>query len=443
MHRERTFLSRSMLLLASMLVALILAALAFAGSSVSDPIGDNNSAPDLTALSVSESTDGILTIAVTVSNYQTLPLSSWVNVWFDLDLNRRTGDEGDEALVRIMDNGGILFFRWAGSELVRRPATGMAGSFTAGTLTLTLPKAALDNVQTFGVLGVGARGQDDGDGGELVAIDLAPNSGRARYVAPELLSITDPVGDHEAAPDIAEVEVSDTKAGILSFVVSTPSHEMLSPTTWVELDVDIDRRGSTGDGGVEAYVYFERGRVYAARWSPEQQDFVQVRSAGVRVRNAAGVVTFEVPRSFLDDVASFDYYLISGDSDPSGDEDYALDLAPDGDAWWRYTLVNKAALRLIAGVPSGTPAKPHAGRLFKVTVPVTRSDTARGIESGSAACAVRIGGQRVKAAGRVVPGRGLCSILVPQGASGRLIRGSITVRSSGKSIATRFSFSVK
>ena len=443
MHRERTFLPRSILLLVSVLVALVLAALAFAGSSLSDPIGDNNSAPDLTALSVSESTDGILTIAVTVSNYQTLPLSSWVNVWFDLDLNRRTGDEGDEALVRFMDNGGILFFRWAGSELVRRPATGMAGSFTAGTLTLTLPKAALDDVPTFGVLGVGARGQDDGDGGELVAIDLAPNSGRARYVAPELLSITDPVGDHEAAPDIAGVEVSDTKAGILSFVVSTPSHEMLSPTTWVELDVDIDRRGSTGEGGVEAYVYFERGRVHAARWSPEQQDFVQVRSSGVRVRNAAGVVTFEVPRSFLDDVASFDYYLISGDSDPSGDEDYALDLAPDGDAWWRYTLVNKAALRLIAGVPSGTPAKPHVGRLFKVTVPVTRSDTARGIESGSAACVVRIGGQKVKAAGRVVSGRGLCSILVPQGASGRLIRGSITVRSSGKSIATRFSFSVK
>ncbi|HEU0246852.1 MAG TPA: hypothetical protein VFR38_07170 [Gaiellaceae bacterium] len=443
MHRERTLLSRSMLLLGTVLVALVLAALAFAGSSFSDPVGDNNSAPDVTALSLSESTDGILTVAVTVSNYQTLPLSSWVNVWFDLDLNRRTGDEGDEALVRFMDDGGILFFRWAGSELVRRPATGMAGSFTAGTLTLTVPKASLDNVPTFGVLGVGARGQDDGDGGELVAVDRAPNSGRARYVGPELLSITDPVGDHEAAPDIAEVEVSDTKAGMLSFVVSTPSHATLSPTTWVELDIDIDRRGRTGDGGVEAYVYFERGRVYAARWSREEQDFVQVRSSGLRVRNAGGLVVFDVPRRFLDDVASFDYYLISGESDPSGDEDYALDLAPDGDAWWRYTLVNKAALRLIAGAPSGTPVKPRAGRLFKITVPVTRSDTARGIESGSAACAVRIGGQNVKAEGRVVSGKALCSILVPQGASGRVIRGSITIRSSGKSIATRFSFRVK
>lgn len=432
-----------MLLLASVLVALVLAALAFAGASFSDPVGDNNSAPDVTALSLSESTDGILTVAVTVANYQTLPLSSWVNVWFDLDLNRRTGDEGDEALVRFMDDGAIRFFRWAGSELVRRPATGMAGSFTAGTLTLTVPKAALDNVPTFGVLGVGARGQDDGDGGELVAVDLAPNKGRARYIAPELLSIADPVGDHEGAPDITEVEISDTRAGVLNFVVSTPSHVTLSPTTWVELDVDIDRRGSTGDGGVEAYVYFERGRVSAARWSPGEQDFVQVRSSGVRVRNAAGVVTFEVPRRFLDDVASFDYYLISGDSNPSGDEDYAVDLAPDGDAWWKYTLVNKAALRLIAGVPSGTPAKPRAGRLFKVAVPVTRSDTARGIQSGSAACVVRIGGQKVKAAGRVVSGKGLCSILVPQGASGRLIRGSITVRSSGKSVATRFSFRVK
>jgi hypothetical protein len=87
--------------------------------------------------------------------------------------------------------------------------------------------------------------------------------------------------------------------------------------------------------------------------------------------------------------------------------------------------------------------KPRAGRLFKVSVPVTRSDTARGIESGSVACAVRIGGQKVKAEGRVVSGKGLCSILVPQGASGRVIRGSITVRSSGKSITSRFSFRVK
>jgi hypothetical protein len=353
MHREQTLLSRSMLLLAGVIVALVLATLAFAGSSFSDPVGDNNSAPDVTALSLSESTDGILTVAVTVSNYQTLPLSSWVNLWFDLDLNRRTGEEGDEALVRFMDDGGILFFRWSGSELVRRPTTGMAGSFTAGTLTLTVPLAALDNVTTFGVLAVGARGQDDGDGGELVAVDRVPNSGRARYVAPELLSITDPVGDHEAAPDIAEVEVSDTKAGMISFVVSTPSHATLSPSTWVELDIDIDRRGRTGDGGVEAYVYFERGRAYAARWSREEQDFVQVRSSGVRVRNGGSLVTFDVPRRFLDDVVSFDYYLVSGDSDPSGDEDHALDLAPDGDAWWRYTLVNKAALRLIAGAPSG------------------------------------------------------------------------------------------
>ncbi len=33
-------------------------------------------------------------------NYQTLPVNSWVNLWFDLDSDPSTGDDGDEGLVR-------------------------------------------------------------------------------------------------------------------------------------------------------------------------------------------------------------------------------------------------------------------------------------------------------------------------------------------------------
>jgi hypothetical protein len=319
----------------------------------------------------------------------------------------------------------------------------MSVTYAAGAYTLSLPKTALDGVASFGTLVVASRGQDDGSGDELVASDFAPNQGRARYVSPEPLSVADLIGDGDAAPDIARVEVGDTKAGVISFAVATPSHQSISGDRWIELDVDIDRRRSTGDGGSDAIVFYEGGEVFAARWSASEEDFVRARSSGVRVRSAAGVTTFLVPRRFLDDVASFDFYFVSGDWDSESEEDDAIDHAPDGDAWWKYALVSKAPLRLIAGDPSGRPAKPAAGKPFVVTVPVRRSDTARPITSGSAKCDVRVGGKKVDAAGRVGAGRATCTLSVPDGASGATLRGSVLVRSGGTSVTSRFAFRVR
>ena len=420
---------------------LALAGVALAASSFSDPAGDNNAAPDVTTVAVSETPDGNLTIAATIANYQALPANSWVNLWFDLDSNPRTGDDGDEALVQYFDDGGIQFWRWNGSTLVRRQATGMTGTFAAGVLTFTGPKAALDGAGSFNLLTVASRGQDVGDDEDLIASDTAPNNGRGRWVSPGPLSLTDLAGDHEAAPDVTSVNVSDSGSGTISFAVSTPSHAALTPATWVELDVDIDRRHSTGGGGVEAYVALTQGRVFVGRWSSSEREFV-VRRTGARARSAGGVVTFDVPRALLDDVASFDFYVVSGDSD-ADDEDNAIDLAPDGDRWWRYTLANKPPLRLIADDARGIPAGPRAGRAFSVVVPVRRSDTARGITSGSATCSVRVAGKRVQAAGKVSAGTARCALRVPAGAGGAALRGSMVVRSAGKSVTTRFSFPVR
>jgi hypothetical protein len=317
----------------------------------------------------------------------------------------------------------------------------MAGTYTAGTLTLTVPKTALDGVGSFGVLAVGLRGQDDGEGGERVAADFAPNVGNTRYTAPGPLPITDAVGDHDAAPDITKVDVSDTRAGIIRFAITTPSHQTLRPSTWVEISFDVDRRRSTGDGGVDAYVGVEGGRqAYAGRWSAAEDEFVNASGSGVRASSAGGVVTVDVPRRFLQDVAGFDFYLVSGDS--FDDEDNALDLAPDGDGWWKYTLANKPPLRLLAGAPKGVPARPSAGKRFTVAVPVLRSDTLRPLTAGSATCTARVSGQALSAPGRVSGGFARCTLSVPAGSSGAL-RGTMTVRSGRASVATRFTFAVR
>jgi hypothetical protein len=438
--RRRLYL-RVALLAGCLSGAVALGSAALAATSFKDTAGDNNAAPDITSLTVAESADGFVTVSVAVANYRTLPFETWINVWFDLDNNPRTGDGGDEALVQFNDDGGIRFKRWVRSDLVRRPATGITGVYAAGVLTLNVPKRALDEAASFGVLAVGSRGQNNGEEDERVAADYAPNRGRAFYAAPDPLTVGDAPGDHEAAPDIAQVDVSDDASGRVRFAVSTPSHTKLKPFTWVEVEIDVDHRRSTGDGGVDVVVSLDGERdVWAGRWSAEEEEYVRVRGSGVTARSGAGVVTFSVPRAFLNDVATFGFYLLSGHS--SDDEDNAIDIAPNGAAWWKYTLAHKPPVSLDAGNPRGIPARAVAGGRFTVAVPVARSDTARGITSGSVACDMRVAGDKIHATGAVRTGIASCSVVVPGDAAGAAIRGSMVVRSAGKVVTVPFAFPV-
>ena len=388
-----------MLLAACLVGTVISVPAAVAAAHHRDQPGDNNAAPDITSVTVAESADGVVAVTVAVANYRALPFESWINVWFDLDNNPRTGDGGDEVLVQFNDDGGIRYQRWVRSELVRRPATGMTGAFSAGALTLNVPKTALDGAARFGVLAVGSRGQDDGEGDQRVSADYAPNRGRAQYSAPDPLTIGDASGDHQAAPDLTDVVVSDDASGRVRFAVSTPSHARLTTGTWVELDVDVDRHRSTGDDGVDAYVTIEGSQVTAARWSAEEEEYRRVRASGVTARSTGGVVTFVVPRRFLDNVATFGFYLVSGHF--SGDDNVATDVAPNGDAWWRYTLTHKPPLSLAAGTPRGIPRRAVAGKRFAT-----------------------------------------CSFGVPGDAAGATIRGSMTVHSTGEAVKAPFTFPV-
>ncbi len=420
---------------------LVFAAAALANASFSDAQGDNNAAPDATSVTVSESADGTITIALTVANYQALPPNSWINVWFDLDSNQRTGDAGDEALVRYVANGTIDFLLWNGSELVSRPPAGMTGRFEAGVLTVTVPKSAIGSPAAFGVLVVTSREQQFGED-ELIASDYAPDRDRSPFVAPAQLVFPDPQGDEDAAPDIAGVRVSDTKDGWISFAISTPNYATLPGDTVLLLEIDRDGRPSTGDDGAEVLVTNIGGEVILERWSARERKWIEDGSpTRVRARNAEAIVTLDVHRSELDDVARFGFSLISADINTLAESVLALDFMPDDQSFFRYTLANKPPLRLIGGQTFGTPGSPSAGRPFTVKLPVRRSDTGRAITSGTVTCNVTAGGKRVPAVGKVRAGGGQCSLVVPETAA--LVRGSLTVHSGGKSVTARFSFPVR
>lgn len=414
--------------------ALAAAALA-AGGSVSDPANDNTGAVDISSVEVSEPAAGRIRVAVSIGNAERLSAGSRIDLWFDLDNDLKTGDEGDEALARYQANGNLTFSRWDGDDLVTRPTTGMTASFESGTLTYEAPRAAFDAVRSFGLLVI-TRGVQDTDGEEAAAYDALPEIGRAPYESPGPRTFQDRKADVPRAPDLRSVTVNDAKNGTISFKVTTFDPSLLKDSV-VRVAIDRDVLGE--DEGpterAEVLLDFVDGRFAFERWDPVEEEWVD-DEAPTRAR--AGIVgnsvVFEVHRSELDDVARFGFTVEAWIEDE--DEDIAaFDLAPNRGGS-TYTLVHRPPRRLIAGDLFGVPARPVAGRPFTINLPVTRSDTARKLIGAKIICNVQAGGRKVPATASIVRGVARCGLVVPR--SALAVRGSMTVRSAGRSVTAWF-----
>jgi hypothetical protein len=419
-----------------------IAGVASGAASFSDRAGDHNPAPDVTSVTLAERVAGVIELRVAVANFPTLPSDSWFNVWLDLDSDPTTGSLGDEALVRYRADGSIQFYLWNGARLVERDAPGFVGSYQDGVLTLTMPTSELDDAATFGVLVVGARSQNLSLTTEFISSDFAPDTGRSAWAAPAEATFPDPAADQDAAPDITSVRVSDAKDGWIRFAISTPNYPVLPSRAVLAVNIDSDNRPATGQGGVDAMVSMGGGQVLLRRWSAAERDWVNdTKPTRVRGRSSGGVVTIDVHRSELADSPRFGFTIAAVDINLEAEMIVAADIAPESGRYWRYTLANAPALRLLLGEVTATPARPRAGKPFTITMGVTRSDTQRSIASGTVKCDVFSGGKRVRAAGRVRAGAGHCTLVVPEGATA--LSGSMTVRSGGTSVSARFRFPVR
>lgn len=423
-----------------LLGTLAFTALGLAASSFTDAAGDNNEAPDVTAVTVSQA-PGTTTVTVAVANYPTLPAGTWFNLWFDLDSNPGTGADGDEALIRYLADGTLEFYRWSGSDLVPGELGAMTAAYANGVLTITAPSASFADASAFGVLAVASHGQEV-EGSGYTAADFAPDTGRSAYAGPASASFADPQGDNPAAPDVTTVRVADAKSGMVTFTIATPNYATLPEDTIVLLLIDSDLKQSTGASGADLLVAYGAGEVELGRWDRTQQQFVADEPPSrVQARNAAGVLTIQVHRSELGNVTQLGFAVGAAHIDEAGGFD-ALDVAPET-SFWRYALVNKPQLRLVAGKPAASPARPAAGKSFSVSVPVTRSDSGKPITTGSATCTVKVGGVAVRAAGRVAGGRARCTFRLPAGSAGKRVTGSVVVRSGGTTVTVRFAYTVR
>lgn len=259
---------------------------------------------------------------------------------------------------------------------------------------------------------------------------------------------TDPVGDQLnspslVAPDITAVEVSNTPEGLVTFVITIAGSQPLPRFSGVAIALDLDRDPSTGDEGAEAFIGYivdllGAGQLAFDRW--DGSELVEVEQTTATARFADGVVTITVPRAELLGTGGFAFAVVSLLTNLS---EVALDIAPN-EGVWTYDLGLPPAPppTLAAAKPSGAPAKPRAGKPFVVSSVVTRSDTGAVVSDGSVACAVRVGSARVRAAGRFRNERAQCAITVPKTAKGKVVRGTMTIRSLESSVVRSFSFRV-
>jgi hypothetical protein len=170
-------------------VGLLLAPSASGDASFDDPAGDQRNteelvAPDITAVQISNTPGGLITLRISVANHTALPNGSRIAALFDVDRRIETGELGFEYAVRHdVDASGraaLTFERWEESlfQLVQIPATNLSSSFSAGVFTLTVPRSELGNTTGFQFGMYAAQLDPDGDDH---AVDDAPNANLWSY----------------------------------------------------------------------------------------------------------------------------------------------------------------------------------------------------------------------------------------------------------------------
>jgi hypothetical protein len=424
---------------------LVAAASASTSASYSDLTDDVNETPDITAVVVESSPSGVVNVRVAVGNFQELPPESRIILQFDLDRSATTGLAGDELVIRYWDDRTLDVLRWDGIRMAPSSGDGLAASFASGSLSFSAEQAALRGSTAFDLLVLSARTQQVGIG-RVTSTDFAPGSGRSTYAEPGPASFPDPLGDHDAAPDITTISVSDTAAGMIQVRVATPNYRVLPPDKIIGVGFDLEGRPTTADDVFAAYV--------------SGSDLVQVdrEQSGILVPselpNTAsavyedGALTLSVHRDELDGAALVGLGVVSFDlvgkgesegQDFEGDVE-ALDTAPDDltGPLHSYRLANRRPVQLRVTETLRSSTRPRAGGRFSYSIVVRRLDTYQVVRRGSVTCAVFISGKRVRTTGRFVGGRAHCSLLVPTKSDSSTLRGTVTVRAAGAVVRSTF-----
>jgi hypothetical protein len=151
------------------------------GESVfEDPSSDEDAAPDVTKVEVSDAADGFVVFQIATPNYPTLPPDKLYGV--DIDLAGRP-DSADEVFVTYLSSDGSLEIdrEVNGNAMPAEPPYRASVKYTGGVLELSIHRTELDSAASFrfSVLTADIVGREEPEGlqreGDIEALDIAPN----------------------------------------------------------------------------------------------------------------------------------------------------------------------------------------------------------------------------------------------------------------------------
>jgi hypothetical protein len=279
---------------------------------------------------------------------------------------------------------------------------------------------------------------------------------------------TDATGDNNTAPDLTQVEISNTTTHV-SFAIVAPSRLPENEAHLVLIDTDAS--SSTGDDGNEARIFMMFPGVTVETWNGSS--WVDAPSTGMSGRFELSFAStsywrVSLPRSVLSDSTAFDFVVISAKM--VGEAVESVDVAPDRGSW-HYELALKQCANgrdddgdgkvdssdlgcsgpdddlesddpytLSIGRPSVTPGTARGGRPVVVRARVLRVETKQPLQSGSVRCLTRIGSKTVRSPGRLTAGTATCRLTAPKVARPSTVRGTVTVTSKTATVSAPFSF---
>jgi hypothetical protein len=269
--------------------------------------------------------------------------------------------------------------------------------------------------------------------------------GSSSHIATNAQSFADSVGEDANAPDITNIDVSNTDNGLITFHIAISNRPTFTPDMAVLVWLDTDANPATGDPqslGADYVIELDPGSIGLFKWNGTTFDNAPSATTVTYSYDATGATI----RAGIQDlggtkVINFGADAISGiTTDASGNADFTNahdDLAPDpGHGFFNYAVITKLTLKQTAFSYTPKPAK--SGARLTATLAATESDTTGPVAKATITCVATIKGVHLRATHSLANGVASCFWKVPKTAKGKTLLGKITITLQGTTLAHSF-----
>jgi hypothetical protein len=264
---------------------------------------------------------------------------------------------------------------------------------------------------------------------------LVPGAG-ARPTS-NTVTFTDPSGDSGASADITTVEVSNDDNGVITLKVSLPNRpaaEQLRDVLVIALNNDPN---ASNEKGAYPFALFASSLgVQVTRFDGSR--FVPFDAPSLRATYSSGP-TFTFNRADFGISSRFAFFAQVRDQNAK-----VQDQAPDGSAAYTH-VVTIGPPPLAAGSVTAAPAVPVHGKVFNLSMPVTRTDSNTALPDVGAvvSCSARVGAKRIGGRGSYAGGVATCTFKIPKASRRKVLKATLTVTYQGATISGAFSSRIK